>query len=107
MRVENIVRALCSFQVGVVDKCFPPDRKRQHYRAVSALCSDGVEQADIVWWHHVVQTFAIVGDKGVPVDETADSIGNSIGHTCNNHPTVTMAEEDNVLEIILVKVVND
>ena len=60
-------------------RCAAIDRTNQHSRG-----------------HHVVQTFAIVGDKGVPVDETADSIGNSIGHTCNDHSTVTVTEEHDV-----------
>ena len=76
MRIENVVCAFRGFQVGIVDERLAPNRKRQHHGAISALRGDEVEQTDIVRRHHVVQTFAVVRNKRIPVDEPADSVLN-------------------------------
>jgi hypothetical protein len=107
MRVEDVISALRGVQVNVIDERLPPDRKRQYYGAVAALCSDGVEQANVVRWHHVVQALAVVRNKRIPVDEAADFIGNSVADASYYHPTITMADQDDVPEIILIYIVND
>ena len=65
------------------------------------------EQTNVVWRHHVVQTFAVVGNKRIPVDEAADPVGSPIRDASDYHPAVAVPEEDHVPEIVLIKIVND
>src|SRR6516225_4160605 len=105
MRVQYVVRALRSFEVGVVDERFAPYRKRQNNRAIAPLGCDGIEQPDKLRRHHVIQAFAVIGNERVPINEPADSFRNSIGDASDYHPAVAVADKDNFFEVVLVKII--
>ena len=75
--------------------------------AERALGSNGIEQRDILWWHHIEDTFSVVGDKGVPVDKSPYPAWNAICDASNDHSAVAMANEDNILEVIFYQIVDD
>ena len=63
--------ARCVFEVGIIDKCFSPDREREDDRAVTALGGNRIEHCDMLWWQHIGKAFTVVGHKSIPVDEAA------------------------------------
>src|SRR5262245_26183783 len=107
MRVQNIVRTSRSVEVGVVDERFPPDWKRQHDGTVAPLGRDGIEQGGVLRWSHVVDAFAIIRDKGVPVDEAADTLWGSVGDPGDDHAAIAVANENDVLEVLLGHIIDD
>ena len=73
MRVQSVVCPLRCFEVGIIDKCFSPDRERKDDRAITALGGNRIEHCDMLWWQHIDKAFTVVGHKSIPVDEAAYS----------------------------------
>ena len=43
------------------------------------MAGNGIEQRDVLFWHHVSDTFTVIGHEGIPLDEAADAIRQDVG----------------------------
>jgi len=107
MGVQHVVRTLCGAEVDVVDECFPPDLKGQDDATVAAFGRNGSEQFDMLLRQHIIDAFTVIRDERVPVDQAAYVLWNSIGDPSDDHAAITVANEDNILEITRGQKVDD
>jgi hypothetical protein len=67
----------------------------------------GAEKRDVLWCQHVVNAFPVIGDEGIPINESAYAVRQPVSNRGYDHATVTVPNEDNVLKFVLVEKLND
>src|SRR5215472_2671752 len=98
---------LRDFNIGVVDKRFPPDGKGNHHSIIGRLGGKLVKKRLVVRRSFVVETVTVAEDEAVQENQTFDAPRNRFSDFGNYGAAEAVSHEHEIREILIDDVIDN